>query len=217
MRVLAIETASEACSVALFDGEDRVAHDHRVLGRGHAEALVPMIAALPDKGRADRICVSLGPGSFTGVRIGIATARALGIAWGAQVLGFPSLALIAASISSKEAAPCEVTVCIGAGHGQWFVQDFDRDGMAEGPAVSQLPDAAAGRPRCHNIVAGNKAAEFIKHRRPVPGEYLFARDAVGDAGNLRALPADCFTEALTPIYGRAPDAKPQSVKAGKPA
>jgi len=193
MRVLAIETASEACSVALFDGEDRVAHDHRVLGRGHAEALVPMIAALPDKGRADRICVSLGPGSFTGVRIGIATARALGIAWGAQVLGFPSLALIAASISSKEAAPCEVTVCIGAA------------------------DAAAGRPRCHNIVAGNKAAEFIKHRRPVPGEYLFARDAVGDAGNLRALPADCFTEALTPIYGRAPDAKPQSVKAGKPA
>ena len=83
MRSLAIETATEACSVALFDGDKVVDGRHEVLGRGHAERLVPMIAELPDKGRAQRILVSLGPGSFTGVRIGLAVARALGIAWGA--------------------------------------------------------------------------------------------------------------------------------------
>ena len=121
-RILAIETASEACSVALFEGAEIIAHDHRELGRGHAERLIPMIAALPDKGRADRILVSLGPGSFTGVRIGIAAARALGVAWGAEVLGYPTLALVA--VRAWQPDPRPVTVCMNGGHGEWFVQNF---------------------------------------------------------------------------------------------
>ena len=76
MRILAIETATEACSVALFEEGALVDARHEVLGRGHAERLVPMIAELPDRGRAEEIRVSLGPGSFTGVRIGVAVARA---------------------------------------------------------------------------------------------------------------------------------------------
>src|SRR5687768_17200227 len=98
MRTLVIETATEACSVALFDGEQRIyiGGTCEIIGRGHAERLVPMIAELPDKGRAGRVVVSLGPGSFTGVRIGLAAARALGLAWRAQVLGYPTLALVAA-------------------------------------------------------------------------------------------------------------------------
>ena len=91
MRILAIETATEACSAALFDNGALVDSRHEVLGRGHAERLVPMIAELPGKGRADEIRVSLGPGSFTGVRIGLAVARALGIAWHAEVRGYPTL------------------------------------------------------------------------------------------------------------------------------
>ena len=96
MRTLVIDSATEACSVALFENDALIAGDFRVLGRGHAEQLVPMIAALPGKGRAGRIAVALGPGSFTGLRVGIAAARALGLAWKAEVLGYPSLALSAA-------------------------------------------------------------------------------------------------------------------------
>ena len=142
-RILAIETASEACSIALFEGGKCLAHDHRVLGRGHAEALIPMIAGLPDRGKAQRICVSRGPGSFTGVRIGIAAARALGLAWGAEVLGYPTLALVAAMARIDHPGEA-VTVAMTGGHGEWFVQHFDHDGLPE-EALSIRASAPAAR------------------------------------------------------------------------
>lgn len=203
MRVLAIETASEACSIALFEGDGIVAHDHRVIGRGHAEALVPMIAALPEKGRAERILVSLGPGSFTGVRIGLATARALGLAWGAEVLGYPTLALIAAR--AQAACPGEpVTVCVNGGHGEWFVTDFGADGLPLCEAASLTPAAAADRPLAA-LVAGNRAAALA-------GDGSAARvlDLLPDAAAVPLLPPGLLTSVLAPIYGRGPDATPMA-------
>lgn len=204
MRVLAIETASEACSIALAEDDAVIARDHRVMGRGHAEALVPMIAGLPAKGRADRILVSLGPGSFTGVRIGLATARALGFAWGADVLGYPTLALVAAMARQQYSAQ-PVTACINGGHGEWFVQDFAADGMPEGEAASLNPDAARSRP-CHALVAGNRAAERAMLS---PGDSITAVELVPDAAAaILHLPDVTLTHALAPIYGRGPDATP---------
>lgn len=205
MRVLAIETASEACSIALFDDGHLIARDHRVIGRGHAEALVPMIAALPDKGRADRILVSLGPGSFTGVRIGLATARALGFAWNAEVLGYPTLALIAAQ-ARADAPGSAVTVCVTGGHGEWFVADFGADGLPEGDSASLTPGAAAAR-ACHPCVAGNRAEEFAALR---PDAGLAANPLLPDAAAVQMLPAALLTRALAPIYGRGPDATPMA-------
>jgi len=201
MRTLAIETASEACSIALFEGDALVAHDHRVIGRGHAEALVPMIAGLPDKGRADRILVSLGPGSFTGVRIGLATARALGFAWGAEVLGFPTLALIAAQALAARPGSAGVTVCTNGGHGEWFVADFSAEGLPLGEAVSLAPGAARARPLAA-LVAGNRAAPLAE------GTGAEALDLVPDAAAVGLLPRALLTPALAPIYGRGPDATP---------
>ena len=74
--ILVIDTATAACSVALLDGDRVFAERHEVVGRGHAERLVPMIAELPDGGRAEAILVDVGPGSFTGIRVGLAAARA---------------------------------------------------------------------------------------------------------------------------------------------
>lgn len=202
MRMLAIETASEACSIALFEGERLVARDHRVMGRGHAEALVPMIGTLPDKGRADRILVSLGPGSFTGVRIGLATARALGVAWGAEVIGYPTLALIAAQAQAVHAGQ-PLTVCINGGHGEWFVQDFAADGLPETQLLSQTPRAAQGDIH-YSLAAGNRARELLEF----DGEGMVTLDILPDAAAVPLLNPAVLTRGLAPIYGRGADAKP---------
>ena len=201
MRTLAIECATEACSVALFDGGEILASDHRVLGRGHAERLVPMIAGLPDRGRADRILVSLGPGSFTGVRIGIATARALGFAWQADVAGYPTLALVA-TMARAEHPDEAIAACNTAGHGEWFVQQFAADGSPEDEARSLVPDDAA-RSMAARIVVGTQAEVLVALR----GEGL-AMALHPDARFALALPPALLTHEPRPIYGRAPDARP---------
>lgn len=200
VRTLTIDCSTEACSVALFDGKQLLGAEHAVLGRGHAERLVPMIAALPDRGKAARILVSLGPGSFTGVRVGLAAARALAIAWQAEVLGYPGLALIAAI--AREASTEPVTVCMNGGHGEWFVQDFDVNGLPEGPVASVTPNAAAQR-HAHRLLAGNRATECaaltIDNHRIVP--------LLPNARHALSMPAELFTARLTPDYGRRPDAR----------
>lgn len=198
---LAIECATAACSVALFEDDVLVQGRFDVLGRGHAERLVPMIAALPGKGRAARILVSLGPGSFTGVRIGLATARALGLAWGSQVLGYPTLALVAAMARAQR--PGEpVSVCTTGGHGEWFVQNFGPDGTPDDELLSLPPDEAA--PACrHAIIAGSQARAATE----LLGGRHDALALLPDARQADLLLEREIVSNLSPIYGRPPDAK----------
>lgn len=200
MRTLAIETATEACSIALFEGDELIARDHRELGRGHAERLVPMIEALPGKGKAERILVSLGPGSFTGVRIGIATARALGFAWDAEVLGYPTLALVAA-MAQREHEGAPVTVCMNGGHGEWFVQNFATDGSSD-EVQSLVPEQARAAAR-HNIIVGNRAAQLAA----LTGDSSQICELLPDAARALEVKPDRLTQELSPVYGRGPDAK----------
>lgn len=200
MRTLVIESATDACSTALFDGSDLLAGAYEVIGRGHAERLVPMIADLPGKGRADRVVVSLGPGSFTGVRIGLAAARALGLAWQAEVAGYPTLALVAAMARATHPGP--VTVCMTGGHGEWFVQDFDANGAAEQGLASLKPQKAAAHPN-HTVVAGSQARAKVTNDQP--GQV--ALEILPDARSFPMLPASQLTRDLSPIYGRPPDAR----------
>lgn len=200
MRMLAIDCATEACSLALFEGETLLAASHDILGRGHAEHLVPLIAELPGRGRAEDIRVSLGPGSFTGVRIGLAAARALGLAWGARVRGFPTLALVAATARQQHAGP--VSVCMAGGHGEWFVQNFDAAGVPEDDVRSVTP-AIAGAGRSHTVIAGNRASD--RAALAAPGHI--ALDILPDARFVREVPQGLLRSELAPIYGRAPDAR----------
>lgn len=199
MRILAIDSATEACSAALFEDETLVAGIRETIGRGHVERLIPMIAELPAKGRAERVVVSLGPGSFTGVRIGLAAARALGLAWQAEVLGYPTLALIAAM--AREPRPGPVSVCVTGGHGEWFAQNFAAGGVPETELASLPPDEAARFLR-HHHVAGSQAAALVELRGH--GEAL---PLLPDARCLPLMPAALLSASLVPLYGRPPDAR----------
>ena len=200
MRTLAVDCATEACSVALFEYDELIAGDHRLLGRGHAEHLVPMIAALPDKGRADRIALSLGPGSFTGVRIGLAAARALALAWHAEIFGYPTLALVAA-IARLRFGPQPVSVAMTGGHGEWFVQDFAGDGLPEDDLHS-LPPADAEKRARHDLIAGTQAEALVAQRGKGQAVPLWP-----DARHFLALPPALLSSTIAPLYGRAPDAR----------
>lgn len=206
MRTLVIDSATEACSVALFEAGALIAGDHRMLGRGHAEQLVPMIAALPERGRADRIAVALGPGSFTGVRVGLAAARALAFAWRATLIGYPTLDLVAAMArAAKGAQP--VAVVMTGGHGEWFVQGFTDKGAPSAPLVSLRPADAVERTG-QALVAGSQAEALVAARGH--GEAL---PLWPDARAFLLLPTAALTETVRPLYGRAPDAKlPQGAR-----
>lgn len=199
MKTLVIDSATEACSVALFEGDALIAGECRVLGRGHAEQLVPMIAALPGKGRADRIAVALGPGSFTGVRVGLAAARALALAWQVDLVGYPTLALIAA-MARREHPGQPVTVCTTGGHGEWFVQHFGSDGAALAPLASLAPEAALAD--AAELVAGSQAEALVARRGSGTALSLWP-----DARAFALLDPALLSADTAPLYGRAPDAR----------
>lgn len=202
MRTLVIETATAACSVALIEAGAVIAAAHEVVGRGHAERLVPMIAELPDGGRAPRILVDCGPGSFTGVRVGIAAARGLALGWGAEAHGFSSLALIAAAGFAAHPDWPDLAVVLEGGHGEVFMQAFDAPLAPRAALVSLKPDAALAA--LGGLPAIGNGVRFLALLDP----GVAAIDVLPRAADAILLPGAFASLAPRPIYGRAPDAKP---------
>ncbi len=201
-RLLVIETATAACSVALIDGGALIAEQHVEVGRGHAEQLVPMIAQLPDGGRADAILVDCGPGSFTGIRVGVAAARGLAFGWGVPVHGFSSLPLVAAGAFAADPGIDALAVVLEGGHGEVFMAAFDRQFAQLAPFASLKPDAALAQ-LGGRVAVGNG----VRHLAAL-NDSLDLRDALPRAADARLLPPMLTALPPRPIYGRAPDAKP---------
>jgi tRNA threonylcarbamoyladenosine biosynthesis protein TsaB len=197
VRSLVISTASPALSLALFESDRLVAHDHRIIGRGHAEALMPGVAALlAGQAPPDVVLVDIGPGSFTGIRIGIAAARALGLAWGVPVHGLSGAALVAAQAFAVRPGLTHVGVLLDAGRGQLLFADFAAD-FGAGDIETLAPDAVPP-----GLALAGAGANLLPqgHGRDI------VHDGQPDAALALALPAALRGLPSAAHYVRPPDA-----------
>ena len=197
--ILAFDTSSAACTAALFDGSGEcVARKDERIERGHAERLVPMLDELLARRRADRIVVGVGPGSFTGIRVGIAAAHGLAIGWNCELMGMSSLALLAAGAETDS----DVAAAVIGGHGEIFVQQFNGSTREPAGELMNLPPPAAAASTSAKLIVGSAARILVDTRGW--GEAI---DALPSAADALKLPESLRSLAPKPVYARAPDAK----------
>ena len=198
--ILAIDTSTAACSAALFDRNGAcLAQRDELIGRGHSERLVPMIEELLAGRTADSILVGVGPGSFTGIRVGIAAAQGLAIGWDAELNGMSSLALLAAGAASGGSP---VAAAMRGGHGELFVQQFEPSPLTPSTEVLNLPPQEAAAQISAELVVGPGASELVEARGS--GEAV---DSWPQAANALKLPDELRGLAPRPVYARSPDAR----------
>ena len=199
--LLIIDSATAACSAALVGADGALIDEHHeIVGRGHAERLLPMVADLLGGRVPSAILVDCGPGSFTGVRVGLAAAQGLAIGWKIPVAGYSSLAAIAAA-----GGEAEVAVALTGGHGELFVQSYGGDPLAPLDELRSLAPAEAGAAVSAELVLGSGAEALVAARG-----FGRWRGVLPRAADARLLPPVLRGLAPRPIYGRAPDAKPMA-------
>jgi tRNA threonylcarbamoyladenosine biosynthesis protein TsaB len=218
MLILAIDTALDACAAGVLDTDSSklIAQESQPMKRGHAEALMPLIARVMQQSgigfaSLDRIVVTTGPGSFTGLRVGLSAARGLALAAKKPVVGVTTLTAYAAPVVSQNAER-PVISAIDARHDQLYFQVVSGDGTSLiRPRVAPVEEAlGASRFGAAHLV-GN-AAQILADRWPTPAlppfkvEPLPAPDITWVAWLGAAVSPN--TAPARPFYLRAPDAKP---------
>lgn len=239
MRVLAIDTALEACSAAVLDSEraDGLTIRSVPMQRGHAEALMPLVAEVMGAAGVafadlDRIAVTVGPGSFTGLRVGVAAARAIALASGKPATGVTTLTALAAPFftaavatttarTAARTAAAAVTAAAGSGavmsvidarHERVYMQLFGPTGRSLAPpciaAIASAADAALARTA---LIVGNAArtveAVFPSGARTSRALCVRAPD-IAVVARLGAQNND-LTTPVRPLYLSEADARPQ--------
>jgi tRNA threonylcarbamoyladenosine biosynthesis protein TsaB len=206
MLVLGLDTCLSSCSVAVLDGGRLVASACEVMARGHQERLAPMAQqVMAEAGlsfdRLDRIAVTVGPGSFTGLRVGVAFAKGLALALDRPTVGIGTLEALAAEADGL------VFAAIDARRGQLYLQGFDQgralmapDALTAETAAARVAELSNGRP----FTLVGSGAPLLAGLSPAARVV----DADGcDAVKVARLAADRPSGALKPLYLRAPDAK----------
>jgi len=218
--ILAFDTAGAACSVAVARGADLLATERRDMQHGHGEALMPMIDAtmraagiVPTK--LDAVAVSLGPGGFTGIRVGLAAAHGIALASGARLVGTASFAAVAAALSPAEIAGRTILAALDSRRADLYVQLLDADGEPLVEPRTVMPDrlgkwvADAIGMAAPLLVAGDAAvvaAMAIAGR----GEIAVAPNSAPDARGVLAAARARLTRGdedgtVRPLYLRPPD------------
>jgi tRNA threonylcarbamoyladenosine biosynthesis protein TsaB len=217
MRVLAIDTALEACSCAILDTarrEPMIASRSEAMVRGHAEALIPLVQTMMAEANIvfsslDRVAVTTGPGSFTGLRVGISAARGFGLAAEKPVVGLSTLAALAAPhIAEDDSVP--VIVAIDARHAHVYLQAFAPGGRTViAPRIAPLQEAIRAANEAPSRIVGSAAQAvadgcgetpiLVDPRRAPDIAWVARLGAVADE-----------TASAKPLYLRAADAQPQT-------
>ena len=224
MTLLGFDTATTACSAALWADGAVVAHRRSEAAGRHAETLVPMLHEVAAEGgttlaAVTRFAVTVGPGSFTGIRIGLATARGLALAGKRPLIGLSTLEVLAAGVPATE-RDGPVLAALDAGRGRLYAQLFDRSlDPLTGPealAAEALPGFVAAANGAPLVVAGTGQAVALAALAPV----IEARAATGsptpDARVLvrraaaRAEDGNEATAPVRPLYLREAGAMPKN-------
>jgi tRNA threonylcarbamoyladenosine biosynthesis protein TsaB len=218
MRVLAIDTALANCAAAVFDdGAETACFEAcgEEIGRGHAERLMDMIGEVMAESSTafselDRVAVTVGPGSFTGLRVGLSVARGFGLVLGKPVVGVTTLAAIAHAAAPGDADGPVLVALPGKGD-EVYCQMFDAGGIPAGEAgVRTLSDLAATLP--DTIRLAGSAAEKVARECGLKEERILSRSGfpcIRDVAEL-GITADPARSSPSPLYLRPPDATPQT-------
>jgi tRNA threonylcarbamoyladenosine biosynthesis protein TsaB len=218
MKVLAFDSSGRACSAAIRDGEGRLlAHRFQALARGHAERLMPMLRDVMAEAEVafsglDLIAVTTGPGSFTGIRVGLAAARGLALASALPLLGVTAFEAIVAAVPPAERRGGALIVAIDSRRDDLFIQSFAADGAALSAPAALAPAAlAAAVPAGDLLLAGDGAARardaLAARGRPA---RLARSDGPPDAADIAALALARWQPGTLPalplpLYLRPPD------------
>lgn len=209
MKILGVDTALGACSVAVLDGDTVLAHRLVVMERGHAEALAPMVeASMREASLAfsdlDRLAVTTGPGTFTGQRVGLAFMRGFRIALNKPLLGVTTLSVMAQQAMAESG--CGVGVALhDARRDEVYLEIVGA--VQQPPCVLTFEDAVGCISRIEQpiVLAGTAAKRAHVHLPHAMLSHVLQPDALWVAGMAQKLRA---TDAPPkPLYLRAPDAK----------
>jgi len=217
MRVLAIDTALGACAAAVLDSQAGAILAAESLGmvRGHAEAVMPLIARVMDAARSEfnelnRIAVTVGPGSFTGLRVGISAARGIALAAGRPAIGLSTLSALAAPHVAARSGDT-IIAAIDARNEQVYFQVFAPNGVTVvTPRLDRVRAAVRAVPVGPTVITGSGAMLVAAHwpsGSPIPRVEDHAAPDIGWVARLGAA-AQEEGAPPKPFYLRRPDARP---------